>query len=625
MKRILLFIVIILQVVIGWAAKAWNQPLLVKQSDGTTLTIRIYGDEHFSWRTTLDGVLIQQVGTDYYIGVIDEKGNLTASNQLAHEKPLRSVTEQLIADRQNKDLFFKKNYSELANPLTRNIPIGTGTHLFPHKGNPKALVILAQFKDVRFTLPNPRKSFEQYLNSMNTHQNYGNDEQRNYGSVKKYFSDMSKQKFVPHFDLYGPITLPKGMDYYGKGNKEFGQQVYDVIIDACNLMDDSLDFSQYDSNNDGYVDLVYVIYAGYGENMSNNVNTLWPKAFSVNHTTAEGKKVGRCGISNELIGDSTAFATAGITPRINGIGLFCHEFSHCLGLPDFYPTNTGDKTVFPNLSSFDNQGMEAWSIMDYGCYMNNGYRPTAYTAWEREAMGWITVDTLKTTQSVTIKSIDEDDGKAYRILNDDDPSGNDYYMIQNIQNIGWNAPLGAHGLMMYHVNYNNSLFDIKSNKPNNVKNKPRMTVIPADGQLLASYRINEEPTLGGITSAEFRANLPGDLFPGKNNITEIKDSMNLINYTPWVGSDSILRKPITNIQEISYTNNAGITTNYIIFNIKMLDKDGISTGINQSILYTTDNINDGRIYRLDGSFVGTSMAGLPKGIYIRNKKKFIIP
>lgn len=622
MKRIFLSLLIAFYAAATWACRAWHEPVLIQQSDGTTLSILVHGDQHFSWRTTIDGVIIVEKNSNYYVGIIDTEGNLTASPQLAHDKAQRSAAEQQLANSQNRELYFTKQYQALQAPLTRNMPIVPDAYTFPHMGSPKVLVILAQYSDVKFTLPNPRKSFNQYLNSMeDTHQNFGNDEHRNFGSVKKYFSDMSYQQFTPQFDLYGPITLPQSMEYYGKGANESGTQASNIVIDACKLMDDSLDFSQYDSNKDGIVDLVYIIYAGYGENMGASTNTLWPKAFSIsNHVTAEGKRIGRCGISNELIGNEAAPATK----RINGIGLFCHEFSHCLGLPDFYPTNKNNKTMFPTKDAFDDQGMEAWSVMDYGCYVQNGYVPVAYTAWEREAMGWLKVNTLSTSQDVELKSIDEEGGKAYRIMNDDDPSANDYYMLQHIQAHGWNKGIQTNGLLMYHINYNASEFSLSKNAPNNIKGKPRMTVVPADGKLLASYKIGANVQAEEITPTTFYESIKADVFPGVNNVTEIKDSMNLVNYVPWVG-DSLLRKPITNIENVVYTNAAGANSSYTKFSIKMLDKDQPTTGITSISDNQEIATNDQRIYRLDGSFAGETLNNLPKGVYIRNKKKFIVP
>ena len=82
----------------------------------------------------------------------------------------------------------------------------------------------------------------------------------------KYFSDVSFGAFTPQFDVYGPVSLPDSLKVYGGTTSGGdGENMTKLFRDACTLMDDSLDFSQYDANNDGEVDLIIIIYAGYSE------------------------------------------------------------------------------------------------------------------------------------------------------------------------------------------------------------------------------------------------------------------------------------------------------------------------------------------------------------------------
>ena len=599
MKKIALLLVFSLSIVVARASKAWAQPQVVKQSDGTELTIRLNGDVNFNWVSTTDGVILQQKGSDFYIAVIDDSGNLSASTQLAHDAPLRSASECALIAKQNKEVFFRSGREITRAIGRRNEQIQANSRLFPHTGSPKAIVILAQFSNLNFTV-NARKAFDQYLNSMDENlKNFGHHENRNHASVKKYFSDMSNGQFTPQFDVYGPVTLPQTMEYYGAGNSRF-ERYHDLVTDACTLMDDSLDFSQYDSNNDGYVDLVYVIYAGYGENMAPALPVLWPKAFPHGGMQKDGKTIGICGISNELLGNPqiTKHNFNNIAP-ITGIGLFCHEFSHCLGLPDFYNT--------VSTTAQDNQGMEDWSLMDNGIYGDNGFTPPAYTAWEREAMGWMTIDTLKTTQQVKLENIDKG-GKAYRIMNDANPSKQEYYIVQNIQKYKWNAKTRGVGMLVYHVNYDADDFGIfgitGSNRVNTVIGKPRMTVIPADNRLVSSYRRSN----GSISSQEYKTQLAGDPFPGTAATTELSDANPRVNYAPWTGGT--LNKPIYNIS---------MTGDVVYFDfLQKFSTADIAPSISKQ------KPEDNKIYSLDGRYVGTDKTRLPKGIYILNRKKFVV-
>lgn len=589
MRKLLLTLISLLMVSLSWAAKAWKMPLTVTQPDGSVLQAYQHGDEHFNWYTDKDGVILIRKADTFYIAHIDQCGKISSSNLLAHEKSQRQDAEKRAVAAQNRNLFFEKAQQRIETRAMRREPVQVDKTFFPHTGSPKAIVILAQYKDTPFTLTNPRQSFQQFLNGEGRPVDYGHGENRNASSVKQYFKDMSFGKFTPQFDVYGPVTLPHNLAYYGGTDPNGGGEKFsELITDACQLMDDSLNFANYDANGDGYADLVYVIYSGYGQNMGAPDNTMWPKAGTIYPCPSfDGKKICRAGISNELIGNPK-------TPKkkmISGIGLFCHEFSHCMGLPDFYPTLASARG--------DNQGMEAWSLMDDGEYTANGWWPTAYTAWEREAMGWMTIDNLTTAQQIELQTIDNK-GKAYRIYNDNDPSTKDYYIVQNIQAEHWNAGLKSHGLLMYHVNYEATAFILSSNSVNNVKGKPRMTVIPADGLLYSSYNGDRN---------KYKEDLKGDLFPGTKNVTELTDANNLPNYAPWTGGT--LDKPIYNISE---------RDGKIYFDfLRKVSTDGIEQATYK------DRPVDERIYTLDGRYVGTDDRVLEKGIYIRNHKKFVKP
>ncbi|MFC2812508.1 MAG: M6 family metalloprotease domain-containing protein [Prevotella conceptionensis] len=617
MKKTVLILITLLCHLASHASKGWPYPITVSQPDGTQLTIRINGDADFNWVSTLDNVVLKQVGNGYYIANIDTNGMLSSSGTLAHDADKRSSAEQSLCKKQDVKAFLTVNTRPERLTATRGFGGKSSTSFFPHTGSPRAIVLLVQFANRPFKVQ-PRKAFNQYLNSMaDKHQDFGNAEDRNTGSVKRYFSDMSGGKFKPQFDLYGPITMPKNVAYYGEGSSSM-ERYRELVSEACTMMDDSLDFSKYDADKDGNVDLVYIIYAGYGESVSSIDSTLWPKAFVCGtDIKKDGKYVRLAGISNELNGrpDGNYNSKSGLL--INGVGLFCHEFSHCMGLPDFYPTvspqwtTANDKQDF---DAYDNQGMEEWDVMDNGIYLYNGYSPTAYTAWEREKMGWLTIETLTKEGKVELKSIDEG-GKAYRIKNDKNTSGNEYYIVENIQAKGWNKKLPASGMMVSHVEYVPRAFSVfhgGDNSVNNIKKHPRMTIVPADGYLPSSYRKvsdNSNLTAPYMKKKQYDEQLAGDLYPGKNNVNRLTDAQNMVNYAPWTGG--MLNKPIYNIA----LKNGIVTFDFL--------KDQTSTGIEQPES-TTDSSNAEKIYTIDGRYVGTNLNALPKGVYIKGKKKVVV-
>ena len=584
-----------------WAAKAESIPVQVRQADGSVITVILRGDEHINWYTTLDGVLlVQGADNNYYIGKVEKSGNLIATKQLAHEALTRSQAERNLIAKQDKEKFFayvNKIAEESENaynnsPLTRGPIIDSGyggVPYFPHTGSPKALVILAEFQDTTFTIQDTKKVFTNYLMNEGHFSDTRYGQNQNYKGVRGYFKDCSYGQFTPFFDVVGPIKLPRKHAIYGAGNDRMDL----LLADACATVDDLVDFAKYDANNDGIVDLVYIIYAGHSANYRNNkVSNIWPKSGTVTISdTFDGKSIRRYGVSNELNGSDK---TSKNNKKINGIGLFCHEFSHTLGLPDIYAYHT-------DAENQDDQGMEFWDLMDGGTGVRGGRVPASYLAWEREVMGWMKIDELKNDSSIkNLKSIDNG-GKAYKIVNPND--SNEYIVLQSIQKgpwyQGWRDGTYGKGLLAYRISYLSNkvnVFDF----PNNVKGKPRVIPIPADGKILAA-----DSAKGSITT--YTQQLNGDLYP-----------YNRIDYISGfkMFDGSILEKSIVNIKE----NDGGDSNNnYVNFEFK---NGLVPTGIQPPSIIERI-ISDNRIYTLDGRYVGTDASILPHGIYIQNNKKFV--
>lgn len=554
MRRLALIAVSMLVCIATWGVKAHPGPALITQSDGTEIMVYAYGDCDNHWYTTADGVLLYHEGFDYYVAKVDADGKLMPTKQLAHEQEARSAAEQKLVKAQDRELFYNKTKQERARRVQKKEPIAPDNTLFFHTGSPKALVILAEFADSVFKDADPKSVFEQYLNADEISNNVGNGTVgRNYGSVKKYFSDMSYGTFTPQFDIYGPVKLSHNLKYYGEGKKD---RMDRLIPEVCQLANVQIDFSQYDENNDGKVDLVYIICAGYSASWAqNSSDCIWPKSGSAaNYSKSDfgvydGKAVYRFGVHTELNAYPRAFSQP---YRINGVGLFCHEFSHCMGLPDIYPTDDAAQNAF-------NPGMEYWDVMDGGEYVYNGYYPTEYTAWEREAMGWFAIDTLKTTQkgNIALGNINNG-GKAYRIVNEKSDGGKEYLILQYIQKTGWNYRLPGHGMIVTHVDYDADAFSLNSNSVNDTIGHSRMTVIPADGEYISSYDKNNKSI--------YTQSMEGDPFPGTSNTTEL-------DTIPWyTGKDG--SKPLLNITESTTSTNAGITFDYIVPNDVFEEKEG---------------------------------------------------
>ena len=597
MKKILLSITFALMgIVSGFAAKAYSGIVTVTQSDGTELNVRIYGDEHFNWLTTEDGVLLVKEGNNYYIAETTSYGTLKATNYIAHNANKRLPAEIKAIKKQDLSRF--RSYAiKKASPAKAMGTGNSGVKYFPHSGSPKALVILVEFSDTPFQSGEKAKNvFEHFLkgkaedNLPDGYEAYtgsykNKNNLRNKGSVSDYFYDMSKGTYTPQFDVVGPYKLNQPSLYYGKGEND---NTYALVSDACKAADKDVDFSRYDADGDGMVDLVYIIYAGYPASMSGNPNDIWPKSGPGNDSfgTYDGKKVCRYGVHAELNFGRELNQKNGFL--LSGIGLFCHEFSHTLGLPDLYPTVDASKV--------DNQNPEMWDLMDGGEYtFNGGYCPTPYSPWEMDAMGWATpIELSDEKQTVTLKSYGKE-RIAYKIKGEN----NEYLLLQNIQIGGWwtgVAYVYKTGMLVWRIDYNNEDVNLFDN-PNNTLGKPKVMIVPADGYVISDYNHGDGKQW---TDDQYKESLQGDPFPGATNKTELLSV---------VLNNSTLEKPIYNIKE----ENGVITFDYL---------DNISA-IQLPFVDETD-MTTKQIFSLDGRYLGNDASKLTKGIYIIGKKKVMI-
>lgn len=601
MKKFLLSIAFALMgIASGFAAKAHTGLTTITQSDGSQLTIRLHGDEHFSWYSTADDVLLVQVGNNYYVAQVEEDGTLKATPQLAHNASERGTVEEQVINNQNKEKFLNLLNAE---PQALAKPIGTVTPAyFPHTGSPKALVILVEFQDVKFKTSDPVATFTHYLKGAEgeaapeANNAYVTKGMVNYGSVSQYFNDMSQGKFTPQFDIVGPVTVRKNSAYYGSNTGGTDANFKEMIAEACKNVSTNVNFADYDQDNDGYIDLVYIIYAGYSESFGgNSADCLWPKSGSATFNEPgtnislelNGKMISRYGINNELNGTPKNWIDG--KPLLNGIGLFCHEFSHTMGLPDLYPT--------VETSRVDNQNPEYWDLMDGGEYTYNGYFPTPYSPWEMDVMGWTTpIELGDEAKQVSLNSY-ASDRTAYKINGEN----NEYLLIQNIQTDGWwggiTKAFKTTGMLVWRIDYP---YDVVSlgNRLNNEIGKPNVMIVPADGYVISDYNHGDGQKW---TDKEYQASLQGDPFPGATNKTKLLSV---------VLNKSTLEKPFYNIKKADGV----ITFDYL--------KD-FATGIDSPVIQQNQE-KDTRIFTLDGRYLGTDASLLTKGVYIIGKKKVII-
>lgn len=479
--------------------------------------------------------------------------------------------------------------------------ISTQNNYVPHRGTITIPVVLVNFQDAKFKINKPKEAFEQLFNS-DTQEDLGNGNNYNYGSVAKYFHDMSNGAFTPKFKVYDPVTVDSAETYYGGKNEDNNsdENPWQLVKDALKLVEKKVTVDDIKSfcSDGNTIDCVYIVYAGLGQNDGGNGTTVWANCSTTDGATLGGKEVRWYTMSGELSPVKIKDKDGTTIPVVNGLGVICHEFSHSLGLPDMYPTA---KSAY-----LDNQEMEYWDLMDGGEYTYNGFRPTAYTAFEKEQMGWpVDIKKLDSDASVTMTTSTEQGGTAYKIVNPQNDK--EYLMLEYIQRKGWNKHLFGNGLLVYHVCLPSETLDLRTHL-NNTRGFPGMAVVPADGACLSSYiKANED---------DYGNSHYGDLFPGTGNlqgqnVTELSDTNKQPNFC-WYNTAKT-EKLNTNkaIKNVKYDNGV-LTFDYV---------NDVASGILP--VWGDKQATDGRVYSINGAYLGDDITKLPHGIYIVNGQKIV--
>lgn len=412
------------------------------QPDGSTLQVHLNGDETYHFYTNLNGDIIEKDSNGYW-----------------HIVEAHPSAESIHARR-----------TKAPRAVRRRVG---GINLAP-----RGLFILVNYADTKYQPSNTRAQMDSMMNAINY--TYGSA----YGSARQYFTDQSNGRYKPVFDVVGPVTLTKQASYYGSNDEE-GNDLYpgDMVVEACKLAKSqfNVDFTQYDNDHDGEIDFVYIIYAGKGEADSNIKETIWPHNWNLSSARHYGNctySLDECKIDGLLIENYACSGELnGQSGDRNGIGTLCHEFSHVLGLPDFYDTKYG--------SNYSNKRTPRdWDIMDSGSYNGDGCCPPNYSAFEKYFFGWTSpINPGNDGQELTLYAAGTDQYQAYQInaagaLQSADTEELNYY-IENRQQKGWDKYLPGHGLLVWYVNYSEQAW--AANTPNNVAGYPRYTIESASG------------------------------------------------------------------------------------------------------------------------------------------------
>ena len=501
----------------------------------------------------------------------------TSDGRCFSENNTSGVYELVSLQELQKNALEKRAPHKVMNRYSTRSIIG-GEHE-PYTGKKKGLILLVDFTNKKFEDDHTPELYNDIANKVGFQSDLGF-----VGSVKDYFLAQSGGLFELDFDVIGPLTMPKTYGYYGANTQGNDTNPGLMIATACEMADEYVDFKDYDWDGDGEVDQVFIIFAGLGEAAGGDVNTIWPHEWHLQYNDY-GKTLKLDDVIIDTYACGPELTVVKKQTVIEGIGTICHEFTHCLGIPDVYDTSYGG-----------GYGMGAWDLMSSGSYNGNSYIPAGFTSYEKMYCGWKQPIELKNDTTITDMKPLSEGGESYIIYND--ANKNEYYLLENRQKTGWDAAIPGNGLLVIHVDYDPICWQY--NFVNNYTSHPeyndheRLTVIAAD---------NNRNTSDAAT----------DVYPYKDKDSLTNNSLpraELYSLNP----DGIhyTSKPITNIKQEN-----GLVSFVFKNQVKNKPQD---TGIKN--VFTIQE-NRKHIYDLRGRNLGTDASALPKGVYIIDGKKVV--
>ena len=536
MRRLTLTIMaMLLGVAIFYARPAYKSITRVTQPDGSSVNVRLVGDEYLHYNVTADGYsLVRRVDGAFVYAQLNDDGQLEPTAMLAHDANERSTEEHNYLKKVGRLLPQPTAQAEQMrsqNQVQRARMLSQRRVALYDYSQFRGLVLLVEYNDCSFRYDDYADIMEDMINADNykgnNRTNISSYGVRCTGSIRDYYRDNSDGMFVPTFDVVGPVKVDRSQ-YYINSMRNATQ----LMVDACTAADSLVNFSDYDVDGDGMVDMIYFIFSGLGSYIQgNDSRLLWPHQYDISYernVRMDGVRLGRYACSTELFGSNDWSV-------LEGIGTMCHEFSHVLGLPDFYDTGNqyDDECVTPDV----------WSIMANGADYNYGRTPCGFSLFERYALGFATPQLISTEGTFSLEALNRSN-TGYRL---NTPVRKEFFMIENRQKNKWDSALPGHGMLIFRVDStNNGVWNF--NSVNDNPDHPYYELLRAGGVKSDSYSVS--------------AGTSSDPFPGTQRVTTINNDTSP-NLKAWTGK----RPNFLGLRNISESN--GIIT-FETYNVNIL-------------------------------------------------------
>ena len=468
---------------------------------GSDLTVRLHGDEFYSYYTTDDGYTIVRNQLGQWEYARQQGGRLVPTGVAAHNASHRQASEHMMLSAMPKcihDEALQQQGQQLREQLRQEVQRRARFNYKRFRG----LIVLVEYTDKSFEMSNPQDFYNHMVNDKNYTGYTLNGKRVNCpGSVRDYYYDQSNGMFDPVFDVVGPVKVNYASTAHRKASSSPS-----IFISALKAIDSQVDFTKYDGDDDGTIDLVFFIGAGPASCYEgNDDNLLWPHKYSFYlqslTTRLDGMRPYDYACCTEIYG----FQDTPSSLETQGIGVMCHEFSHVLGLMDHYDVN-GSANIRP---------LGEWDIMDDGAAHNVARTPAAYTLFERWSLGWCNPTVITQPGTYELNAIDgTSDGYILRTSD-----SNEYFTLENRQNTTkWDRFLPGHGMLLMRVD-SASTTAWTTNKVNTNAN-----------HLYYELRRAWNNTIG--TNEPY--DMASDPFPGTKKITKISNTTTP-NLVTWSG------------------------------------------------------------------------------------------
>ncbi len=434
MKKILLIAAMALAMVSAWARPALPGAVKCVQPDGTSVMLELHGDEYYHFSTTVDGYTVLQNAQGAYEYARLEGQRLVSTGVLARDAERRSASEVAMLASLGKNLTDNQAISNSRIARAARDHANQSPARAFDQSKFRGLIILIEFSDVKFSRSDivdiytrmcGERGYQGYTNEDGSTNYYGSLFD---GSVRDFFYDQSGGMFDPEFDVFGPYTTT----YKATQCNNNSRTIFQAALRALNTQ---IDYSQYDGDNNGVVDNVCFVVAGWGSHVQgNNSGLLWPhESKGLMSTKLDGKSFDLYSCSTEMLGGEGQVL-------LEGIGTFCHEFSHVLGLMDHYDTDYAQ-------SGGESHNPGAWDIMAGGADHNYGRTPAGHNIFERYTLGWANPTVIREAGDFSLEAVNiAGDGCIIRT-----PKSNEYFMIENRQKTNWDRYLPGHGMLVWRV------------------------------------------------------------------------------------------------------------------------------------------------------------------------------